>query len=625
MSHCVLSLLLFLLGGIATVKGIPPPPICDTFFYPEGCQGDQISFKRQSFAANTRKEMSIYARGHSTESVILHILLVFTDNVHHFHNTLLFNPLRIENYRKILHESEFPFNNEIVVITKGKETTLQYDVAPLYMNEFLGPIGYDAILSLDRYASLWSEYNSYVVERAALTLKKTDESMWYEGNVEDFTGLYLLRCNDSLSYKHCHVAIRDSYKEGGNLLVNGMAYKSCGLVINTSSTINLLPYDLYMWWVQDTQKDLFIGGDEAHHLLHLNPQFSFGINHDSTNIVVGIDLLFLFQRVEFCGEGGYYKAWYTHIYHNHNDHVFNTLIMFFFEVCLLCIFFYWATSPNYEILSHALNGGKRFEFPYRMIWWEFSMWLIAAVVWIITFVMTDGISSATFIYDNSDCEKRKLLFVLFSAYHVALSLIFFGVQHKLTRYTIRYYYSYWLYLTYAKPTDRNYAELVKRVNTPTYSVEEKYVIMRNIVLQNLVASNLLLVLNYMAEEKPIYLNLVAIVSITLSYYYVKLIQTGMVYVFKSSGTSDTWSALWKKESGTILFLLGSIVVFTLYFIFSLKLVYYSLYDEKNSTYCSIILWVFVIAPLSLVVVFAVSVVFLQLLHHMTTHKKVKIN
>ena len=161
----------------------------------------------------------------------------------------------------------------------------------------MGNIPYDAVLSLDRYASMWSEYNSYTVERSSITLRMNERAEWHTNDKEGYRGIYRLDCDD-VSYKHCHVYIGEKYKSlAGDLVVNGVPYPSYGLVINTNTSLNLLPYDLYLYWKHHQEKDLYVGGDEEHHLLHLNPQFEYGVNHESMNIVLGTDLLSLFQKV----------------------------------------------------------------------------------------------------------------------------------------------------------------------------------------------------------------------------------------------------------------------------------------------------------------------------------------
>lgn len=553
--------------------------------------------------------MSIYARGHSTESVLLHILVVFTDDIHHFHNTLLFNPLRIEKYKKILHESDFAFNNEIMVMTKGRETIFQYDVAPLNHEAFMGVVGnYDALISLDRYASLWSEYNAYVVERSLLTLRMSEPDEWEKEDKKHYRGLYHLKCNDTISYKRCHVSIGERNRDlAGDLVVNGEGYHSLGLVINTGSSQNLLPYNLYLYWSKLKRKDLFIGGNAERHLLHLNTQFEYGINHESTDIVLGIDFLMFFQRVEFCGEAGHYKAWYSHIYDDNDGHEFQNFVMFFFEVVLLSVFFYWSTSPNYRILRYFLKGAYYFDFPFRMLWWEFCMIIIGLILWLLVFLFTDGVNPSGSL---SNTEKRNLLFVLFSGFHMGLSLIYLIIQHPLVRDAYRYYYSYWLYLTVSLPSDRNYDSIIRRINSPTRSVEVAYVIVRNVILQNLIASNLLLVLNYLGEEKTAYLWLMVFVSIVLTYYYVKFIATGVIYIHYVNRSGSSWRSLWRKSSSMIMVVGLCSAVFIAYLISSLFLVFYPLYQEINSAYCSIVLWALIMIPLCAVFVFAFSVVFL---------------
>jgi hypothetical protein len=208
-------------------------------------------------------------------------------------------------------------------------------------------------------------------------------------------------------------------------------------------------------------------------------------------------------------------------------------------------------------------------------------------------LFTDELGSGT------ENEKRELLFVLFSAYHVLLSIIFMGVQWRLTRDTGKFYYSYWIYLTYNRRTYPKYEAVVKRINTPTTPVPIRFVIMRNIVIGNLIASSLLLMFNYLSEEKRLFLVAVAGVSLVLVYYIHK--------------GDDTWRQVWKKEKGLILMLIFSCAIFLTYFVVSLPIVYISLFDELNSMYCSVVLWVFAVTPLALIILVSLSMVFGQVM------------
>ena len=163
-----------------------------------------------------------------------------------------------------------------------------------------------------------------------------------------------------------------------------------------------------------------------------------------------------------------------------------------------------------------------------------------------------------------------------------------------------------------KKTDRNYESIIKRINTPTSPVPVRFVIMRNIIIVNLIGSSLLLMFNYMSEEKRLALVVVAGISLGVVYYYMKLLYVGSIYLHSMDGS---WYSVWRKESGLMIMLACSGAVFLTYFIISLQVVYISLFEELNSMYCSIILWVFAVTPLSLVILVSLSPVFAQLVCH----------
>ena len=103
---------------------------CDNVFYPEGCASNEISFRRVSRTGAPQPQYSVYLYGENGARLSVHALLVFADNVSEFHNALLFNPRRVARYSTLMRESEFHFNNELLLLSRGRRLLLQYDVAP---------------------------------------------------------------------------------------------------------------------------------------------------------------------------------------------------------------------------------------------------------------------------------------------------------------------------------------------------------------------------------------------------------------------------------------------------------------------------------------------------------------
>lgn len=575
-------ILIFLLFVIY-VDGMRYHDRCDAFFYPEGCDSKEIVFKRQTFSDDDRKEISIYVHGRSTESILIHCLLVFTDTINTYHNTLLFNPRKLVKYEKLLHFSDFPFNNEFIIIAKGSEILVQYDIASHPSPYFDGKIQYDAVLSLDYYSSMWHEYNTFVIERGTLILRMTEPVL--VDSVEDFKGCYKLGCNRSVSRKYCQ--LNDTGYE--NVLhIDGRPFNYT-ISIRPQETHNLLPPELYNHWRYHDKKHLTIfSNHRSTPLIHLNDQFDYGVNEQSDEIILGIDVFHYLQKIEYNLEEGYYKMWYTHVYDNNSLFCTHKLIITIFIGTILSLMFYWITSKNYDILYNIVDGEMLFEYPFSQIGREILSIIIAVLLWFLSNIFSESVDRYTFYYTHSDHKRRKLLFLLFSIYNVLFMIIYLIKDYDLSSKTWRYYYRY-----------------IKRrkIIRETSQIQSKSVIMRNFYILNIMVSNLLLILNYLSEEKTFYTFLLVAISLLVIYYSFKTLLIHLIYLLSYES---------RNVPSTFLFCANA-TIFLLFLIYSIPTTYLSFLREINSMYTDVIIWTCVIGILCLVMTFSLYTVFIPLI------------
>lgn len=317
---------------------------CDPVFYPEGCPNNELPLKRVSYVDNPRRELSLYMHTVSAEMLLLHVLVVFADPDHEFHNTLLLNPARLYRLQGTLRESRFRFNNEVLLMSKGHRLLVQYDVADWNCSYFvpLTPTAtpYDAALLMDPYSSMWHEYNTLITERAQLLLRYSYSD---PPTREDFQGLYAMQCDVARSRKRCHVlphvavggphatrkpnatkatkAVKTNRFARGRraatpqttattphanatattatttstattvatnasavagLWINGVFYAGYELVIDPSVSANRLPHALYMRWHYHAEREMEIAPHKhGALLLHLNEQFQYELAPES--------------------------------------------------------------------------------------------------------------------------------------------------------------------------------------------------------------------------------------------------------------------------------------------------------------------------------------------------------
>lgn len=585
---------------------------CDSVFYPEGCFSDEIAFKRLFFRKNLRKETSIYLRGHSPESILIHTLVVFSDDVGHFHNSLVLNPRTLEKYDKILHYSEFQFNNEILAITKGREILFQFSVAPWISPFFNGSIHYDAVLLLDYYSALWNEYNTWIIERSRLILKKV-EPPWPSEQQEDFRGLFHLWCDRTKSLKKCHVKLPSS------LFINDHEYFGYGLVLDPGRSDNLLPQELMVRWQFHEEKEFLLVDENDKTILHINNQFQYELNTESDDIVLGVDFVHWFQKVEHNVEAGYYKLYFSHVYHTHDKFQLQAwIISIFIGTIIYGVIHFWMTSPNYNILQALLEKKPYFLFPLRLVSCEFLSIVIAIILWIMTLAFSEDVDHTTFHYSHSDHKRRRVLFLVFSVYHVVLNLVFLLWNWNLTKATFLYYYAnaqYYRMSEEDRKSDPDYTDLVRMVNIEEAKIHPRYVIVRNILINTIAATNLLLILNYLSEHMRVYFIIMTLVSLIMVYYYTKMLIIGFLFMFIYANPS--FKDLWRKYHNFVILFWINFIVYALFVAFSMPTTYYSLLNELNSMYSDVILWVFTtflllaVLTLPLYVVFYLELKFLR--------------
>lgn len=536
---------------------------CDPFFSPEACDRKSIAFKRQVFYNGDHREMSVYMRAHSSESIIIHCLLIFSDDIYYFHNTLRFSPTKVSKYEKILRRSDFPFNNELLVITKGFETLLQYDVAllPSYVEN-----DYDAILSLDYFASLWNEYNTFIIERSRLTLRMIEPDQWNNNDKEDFMGFYKVWCDRAISLKYCHVNLSSN-----QMSINDELYNNYSLVINTQSNVNLLPPDLFVYWQFGAHKNLKISvGDEM--IIELNTQFNYGINEQSSDIVLGVDIFHYFQKVEYGIEAGYYKLFYTTVYNDNDAYALHKLLITIFIGTILSTLFYWIMSPNYDIWYNLLKGDTTFQYPVRQVSFEILNIVVAFVLWIMTVVFTPTLTSSAFDYYNSYHKQRMLLYIALSVFNTILLTLYLISQRVLTLSTIQYCYTY--------------ATTWKECDKTTRTVTAPSVIVRNIAILVIMACNLSFILNYLSEEKLIYAFPLVILALAIIFYYTKYIMISLIYIIIYNKASS--------QARFIFLTLANIMAFSFFLVFSMQTIFMAFFNEVNSMYSESLLWDFII-------------------------------
>lgn len=499
------------------------------FIAPAVCrhQTSGIVLKRQVFFTDALHRVSVTLSSETPSAALLNTLLIFAPPLHRgnhslYHNALIISPKKFDRYAVVSRHSEFTPHRHFTVVTKGRSLDLQYDVAP-YNDLGLFTSGtreYDAVLRLDRHSSVWNEFDTLLFEQSRVTLSMHRHGAPIEK--QDFIGFYHMRCATH-EHHHCVVSL------GGRRLNGQLVHHHSRLVIDLDASYNLLPHDLFMRWQYHGEKELVVtdaDGDET--LVRLNGQFQYRLNHNSNDIVMGVDLLHYFQSVEFSLHRGSVVLWYSRIYdRNETYETHKWLIYWFISLILTCISC-WYNSPTYDVLHAVIRRRPLVDYPYQLVIVDLVTLTLAPVLWILVFVSGDAWQNAVTGFPHSVVMRRQLLIFSLGLYHLLLMVLLLARTGHLIKQCFRHYYHYFKSYFSAKVDPA----LVAREADP---ISVKMVLMRNLAGHTLSVTNCLLIVNYVSEEQLLYNIPLVVASLCLLFYYVKIIFSSVVYVARNGG------------------------------------------------------------------------------------------
>lgn len=567
---------------------------CDSLFYNEGCATNEISFKRVRYVDDPQRSVAIFLYGQSGDMTFMNTKLVFTDENPHFHNALMINPQSFHKYERIARTSEFTFNNEIILGTRGRRLLLQYDIASPYNSSvYFGSHGqfYDAVILLDPYTSMWHEYNTLILEPLQMILRYENESLNLDN--EDYAGRYQIQCNRSVSRKYCQI------NNGGGLWINGEYYKHYRVLIDPNQAINRLPSELYMKWLYDDQKILSISVDNQSTLLVLNEQFIYELS-DSTEeeeediIIIGVDLMHYFQKVHYNLASQQYTLYYTHIYSRYTDHLLHIFFITYFVTTIMFHLFDWYTYSNYSVFEYILVNRNRqerlqqFPFDINQIYDELSSVAISLILIIMTMIFTDPVSSVHFSHTHTTFQRRKVLLYCYAFFNLLIAATVLIITREYTHRFLRYVYNWLIFTLGLDSRDQEYDYIKKMASQDTFKMNTKYVLVRNLTLHNLISLNMLFIFNYMAEENAVYGLLFILFNLAFIFWQVYYIHIDLLFLYRLVGGGDVGD-LWRhsklrRHSFFLFYILINIVALLFYIGISLYISFIDLLHRYNSIY-----------------------------------------
>jgi hypothetical protein len=546
----VIFLLLYF--AVSTSGKIINKDYCDPVLFKEACIDKtlRIDFNRISKQADVHKHLSLRIYAHSKETSLINTMIIFHTDTNSYHNAFMIGSSQMTKYNKITRESRLSYNDEITIITKSVKFTTPFTVINTYdrqriydpdHNNYLKDayrsylttttsnaqendddmlslyhqqrylqsvltrthseinmpttwepfVLYDALLSLDRYSSIWDQYNVLSIERTQLSLRYNEQGQLSD-ELEDFNEIIRIQCKDPSSEevaqrkihpKSCIIhnifqlieattTTKKIMEENNNtttkgVIVNGKFYANYKVVIDLTLRTNSIPIDLYLEWKKDKNVGITIAlssvqnGDNNVSSLEaattsstsfvLNSNFDYHLN-DNDVILVGVDLLYHFQKIEYSVDANQIHLWVQSNFYNSNKHdsiqiITAFLILFVLLPCLFC----WVMDINYisfyqllhyDALSVIKLKGKIY-FSYIQVQYEIIVILVTILLWILggVFILDNQHDHLPSIFQFNHSSHRQVygLFLFLSIFHVILLTVVIAFTGKVNRKLIEYY------------------------------------------------------------------------------------------------------------------------------------------------------------------------------------------
>ncbi len=658
---------------------------------------NEITFHKIRINGNSENRLSVRMYVHSPELLLLHTLIRFYTNLSTYHNSLLIDHSNINKYWKITHDSPVKYGNTMNVITKSQKKILAYNVVsdirsniytsidtgkPYYadltsgvLSSLIsggasmlginnGAIGYDGVLLLDKYSSIWDTYNTVIFGRNHMTLRYHDSESGVDHDndgdsdgifdgVEDFSQLVHLNCRENVLMTPCNIILSTP-----SPIINNIAYPGVQIIIDFNSAFNYLPIEIYAQWMGTQNLVIQLTNSTK---LPLSNKFQF-MMHEESIIILGIDVIHYFPKVAYSqGHDNRIRIWYYYsIEESFDTHQTVSAIFTFINALIVICVFIGGTTYNYYILEYLVNfeeiSKKTHFFAQKQVFIELLSIIIAIILWIVTLVFSWNSNYFNLIsYSSAYGDRRKVIFLLYSMYQTCVCLVIICTERQVFKkaleiYTPRLYsllfnlpsqdisagearerlneiarkkeynkevdkpttleeldiqnYGSTVFLTIPNrlTRERLYIQVIKHYHDPIMKTPTDMVIMRNLKLILLITSNFMLTFNYQSDYNNTYLALVVIMAIASTYYTVKFLCVAAIYMSRFTGGP----LLSIRQNKTLfVYTLSECIIFIGFTGFSFNPIYLVYFDAVNTGHSATTITVFALLLLTLVVIYAV--------------------
>lgn len=672
---------MFCLFVVVVVQGIR--------FGPTEPKGDnhRIEFNRVTIRNNINHQTHIRIHGHNAAMILMNAVLKFSSNVNVFHAPLLLTGYSALKYKSIINEE----THKMVITSRKARKILSYSVvSQLPSEQNISDVGlgnqlyaliqsiqypgsktmsrdttYDAVLLLDDYSSLWSEYNVMRFESSRLILEYRSNISISQITREStapivYAGHVYLKCDPVFEDDMCLVV-----HGPGPLVINSLQYPLYRVIVNLDSTYNYLPMDLYFSFRDQSQNQTLIIEALDSKPLYLNSLFHYRI-HDDNTIILGVDLIHHFPRLEYSPETKAFTIWYFTAALSDPSNIETVCVLFtFINLAILFCLYKWTSLYNYHILRFMIYferyARSHIYFSYKQIGYELVILFLSTIILLCSFLVSSQAGTdSVFQYNGTDGQKRTILFAVFLLYYWILMLIVVIIDCE----SIKAFWNYYIkrektleniqniqklknapvpikieknnlllkrktlnqqsteaIVTHKKKEEEEerhaklftnledekdyellYQEIVSNYHDPLIKQSTGLAMMRNTTFLSLSLLAILLSYNFYIDANGFFLLLVLLVGGTLIYYKVKYITKGLFFILAFIDRT--------KQSATLLiiFLVAELLVLILFIIFAYNIVFVAYFDTLNSTYSSMAIATFAVAIIGIMITFSVYMV-----------------
>ena len=613
---------------------------------------ESLLFNRVDVVNDIHKHVYIKLYAHSSETALIYTMVLFrsprrqligvtaNESHDHYHNALLIGSHTYQHYYKITKDSHFEYNNEIPLIARGVKFMIpfsivgqredwnriaktsytgsssgatldsidMYDTIAMDMSSS-SATSYHAVLSMDKYSSIWDLYNIMTLTPFYITLRY-EASGLVTDTVDEYGGLVKLVCDhssnnsdnnddDLLVSDRCAISTFDQLIMGDGTIYNRTAYR---LIIDLHSAANYLPVHLYfhlLTLAASRQTITFIDHEQPSSTFILNNNIKYMLNEYDNDVIIGVDLLHLFPKVELSMESGEINLWYfdTAYVHNDRQEAVAITLTFLLIFCLYCYFEFISNEPGLlfqQLILYSDITSKWFYFSVRQVLIEILIMFLSTVIMLLTIVFAE--------YNTTYRFQRTVLLSILTFYHIIILTLVLFATPRVTKQAFKHYFSKKNSDPVTTTIDKDYF-IVKdsyiEGDPQTLSKEQTInVIARNTCLINLIMLSIMMKVNFSSEDYYIYLLMLFVVALIFLYFTAHYVALGWIYWLTFASKNR------KVPRSYLLFICGELGTLLFYVAWTVPSLYLDYFNAINSIYTETFIIAVTFTLISFVILFA---------------------